>query len=241
MDDHEHSMQSSYSVTDMEKEMEDLKRFSYSTKFSEDINSQMQIPDKISMTGDEGGDVDFFTHTSTSASGMQVPDRIMIGGNVFKCCNESVSCTIDPLDPPLPGQTPVGLTTPPRVITLEDHPFPTVNGEVDDVISEEQEIKRKPLRVSVNNDHKRPSSQLADNYIADDQQYLSMDAEDDEIIEEPVGEDLQTLRYQVAKLSRRVLILETDNSQRVQKDYLMYSLMLAYTVYKSLKFIYKHW
>nr|XP_006819246.1 PREDICTED: gamma-aminobutyric acid type B receptor subunit 1-like [Saccoglossus kowalevskii] len=180
MDDHEHSMQSSYSVTDMEKEMEDLKRFSYSTKFSEDINSQMQIPDKISMTGDEGGDVDFFTHTSTSASGMQVPDRIMIG-----------------------GQTPVGLTTPPRVITLEDHPFPTVNGEVDDVISEEQEIKRKPLRVSVNNDHKRPSSQLADNYIADDQQYLSMDAEDDEIIEEPVGEDLQTLRYQVAKLSRR--------------------------------------
>lgn len=214
-------MSQNSSFRDMERDMEDLKNLSYSTEFSKDINTQMQVPDMIRMTGDEGGDVELQWQQQSVAVDMQVPGRLLVGGEV-----------------------PVALTTPPRVITLGEHYFPTVSDETHDNHFDKAEPntqETKPKR-SLNLEPNGPIKMgVAASPAVEDEHYLSMGADKDDVIEEPVGKDLSKIRTQVAKLSQRVVILESENAQRAQREYIMYSAMLAYTVYKAIKFVYKHW
>ncbi|XP_070535003.1 mitochondrial fission factor-like isoform X4 [Ptychodera flava] len=212
------SMHSSFSLAEMEKDMEELQMLSYSAEYSKDINMKMRVPDKISVSGDEGGDVNGVNEQhAVQAADMLVPDRILVGGDA-----------------------PVGLTTPPRVIKLEEHGFPSIETNPPNSSRSHSSANR-----SVANDSNVQSNDISllsgPNTGDEDLQLLSIGTDEDEIIEEPVANNLPELRYQVAKLSRRVLILEAEQAQRSQKEFIFVSLTLSYMAFKAVRFIYRHW
>ncbi|XP_070535000.1 mitochondrial fission factor-like isoform X2 [Ptychodera flava] len=237
-------MHSSFSLAEMEKDMEELQMLSYSAEYSKDINMKMRVPDKISVSGDEGGDVNGVNEQhAVQAADMLVPDRILVGGSGTHVGVKDSSprvLNLDIMDPPLPGDAPVGLTTPPRVIKLEEHGFPSIETNPPNSSRSHSSANR-----SVANDSNVQSNDISllsgPNTGDEDLQLLSIGTDEDEIIEEPVANNLPELRYQVAKLSRRVLILEAEQAQRSQKEFIFVSLTLSYMAFKAVRFIYRHW
>ncbi|XP_071941135.1 uncharacterized protein [Antedon mediterranea] len=97
----------------------------YSADFSEEINTKMRIPDRLSMgAGDDSMNMYDMDNDHHTGGGMEVPDRIIIAGS-----DEHVGLKRPPklldFDTPNPVHTVVGLTTPPRTLTLDEFNFPT--------------------------------------------------------------------------------------------------------------------
>ncbi|XP_077990458.1 mitochondrial fission factor-like isoform X2 [Glandiceps talaboti] len=230
----------------MENEMAELQRLSYNTEYTTDINMKMRIPDKISMSGDEGGDgleTDMYQQTGMTAASMQVPGKILVGGSGTHVgmSDSPRALNLDLMEPLLPGETPVGLTTPPRVLKLEDHEFPSVQDEPVGNPSQSYTSSSSSTLIGGRNGPRMDTSISMEPVPGtDDLQILSIGADEDEIIEEPVAVDIPMLRHQVARLSRRILVLEKENHTRASREFMLFAVAISYFTFKGVRFLYRH-
>ncbi|XP_034102697.1 transport and Golgi organization protein 11 isoform X1 [Drosophila nasuta] len=247
-------------------------------KFAHEINDKMRVPKRIKATG-EFSDED---HLLSNQNGlmnswnyhdkidMNVPDRIVVLGHNQHLETRSAPREIQLENSILPKNPSMGfmrVQTPPRVITLTDHHFPSAsedstplhpNGNLyrhdDDDEDDEQNATQYVrsngnIRMGFHNGNDANSvesdSQLTTGSASKRSQLLQQQQSnlDGSMLAHregtPMGEltpheEILYLRRQLAKLNRRVLNIEINNEQRMQREKIVYCLGLAYFVLKTI-------
>ncbi|XP_023030749.1 transport and Golgi organization protein 11 isoform X2 [Drosophila willistoni] len=227
-------------------------------KFAHEINDKMRVPKRIKATG-EYSDEDLLLSNQNGLIhswnyhdkiDMNVPERIVVLGHNQHLETRSAPREIQlensilPKNPPSAGYARV--QTPPRVITLTDHHFPSA--------SEENSPLSRPRYHHNDNDDDEDDELHATQYLTtgsaskrsqlpQHQQHQTQYNLDSSLLAQregtPMGEltpheEILYLRRQLAKLNRRVLNIEINNEQRVQREKIVYCLGLAYFVLKTI-------
>ncbi|KAG4077714.1 hypothetical protein HA402_004173 [Bradysia odoriphaga] len=210
--------------------------------YTQDISEQMRVPKRIRATGEYYDDLDHFPYSNGGSNhysyqdkiDMTVPDRIVVMGQDQHLGTRSAPREIvldNSILPPDPSH--VRVSTPPRVITLSEHHFPSASDEPQ--FSPADEMKRDHEVQSPSSDDHR--LKLAKPRFNND--FLNQSRE----ATPPLGpsgeqlspsEEVMHLRRQVAKLNRRVLAVEVDNIQRQQREKIVYCIGLAYFLMKAI-------
>ncbi|KAK6633303.1 hypothetical protein RUM44_003904 [Polyplax serrata] len=192
-----------------------------------DINEKMRVPKIIKVSGDNSEVAVRPNPWDAEKFDMKVPDRILVVGQ-----DQYYGTTAPPREvvlentvmPPDPGM--IRVQTPPRVITLSEHYFPTVEDD-DEMLDSESGAASD----------KSPSNALiSQSKIIPDNPWNSISAingsgENSNKSLLPV-EELSHLRTQMAKLNRRLMALEMDNLQRQQREKYLVALGLGYFLVK---------
>lgn len=206
----------------------DLDHF-YDPNFTADISQKMRVPKRIKV---DGGTEDYDQNNAgnnwntmliNEKFDMHVPDRILVAGQ-----EQHVGTKAPPRElvlensvmPPDPGI--VKVQTPPRVITLGEHYFPSADDFPPQREYSVEQVNAAPVRPKA---HFNVDQRLA--------------------LREPTppvgsgdgltpSEELVHLRRQMAKLNRRVMAIELDNLQRQQREKIIYAIGLAYFFFKTL-------
>lgn len=213
--------------------------------YTQDISDQMRVPKRIKATGeyfDEhellsngGGSINSWNYHQTFD--MTVPERIVVMGHEQQMGARSAPREIILDNSILPNEPEhdIRVSTPPRVISLSEHHFPSasdepeqyrngINNMVEIYESERRLVKPKPTWNTANDSIELSRGETP-----------------------PVGnstiegltpsEEVIHLRRQVAKLHRRVLAIELDAVQRQQRDKLIYCVGLAYFLMKAIMWL----
>lgn len=115
-----------------------------------------------------------------------------------------------------PFPTDPRVATPPRTLTLDRYPFPGVD-EFEEPEKDEAPIVKRNLKETENRVMIRestPTIGAGDGLTP--------------------AEEVQHLRRQMAKLNRRVMALELENLNRLQRDKILYGLGIAYFLLKTI-------
>lgn len=210
--------------------------------YTQDISEQMRVPKRIRATGEYYDDLDHFPYSNGGSNhynyqdkiDMTVPDRIVVMGQDQHLGTRSAPREIvldNSILPPDPSH--VRVSTPPRVITLSEHHFPSASDEPQS--SPLDEMKRDHEGQSPSSDDHR--LRIVKPRFNNDFMNQSREATP------PLGpsgeqlspsEEVLHLRRQVAKLNRRVLAVEVDNIQRQQREKIVYCIGLAYFLMKAI-------
>ena len=216
----EHSLPSDYS---------DVQPHSYDPDYISQISSKMQVPHRIGI----GSDHNYNTNSNYNSAppggphqyaSMSIPDKIIVAGE-----NQHIGSRHDfRLGPEAPSthvssesMAYVGLMTPPRTLTLEER-FPYVE--------DTEEKVNRGMSDSAVNSARKPSlnGQLGG----------PLPYEPGVSLHDPVllnEEDEATLlRTQMAKLTRRVQVIEEESQKRAHRELVMYPLILGYFLWKIL-------
>ncbi|KAH9492541.1 hypothetical protein Btru_025766 [Bulinus truncatus] len=200
----------------------DVQPKTYDPEFISQISSKMQVPDRISV-GSEYDTRDIKPSDFADVSSfvrMTVPDRIVLAGD-----NQHIGLRQDlDLDLPADGHkisdmSYVGLITPPRILTLEER-FPIV--EVTD--------EKKLIEAQVGS---TKQSIIANGHVVGPVPYDPGVSLNESVLLNEENE-ATLLRTQVAKLTRRVQVIEQDNQRRASRELVMYPLILGYFLWKLL-------
>ncbi|XP_051966763.1 mitochondrial fission factor homolog B-like isoform X3 [Xyrauchen texanus] len=214
-------------------EIAEMNRIHYDMEYTEGISQRMRIPEQLKMapfsTGEQEPEQEAL-HTAL----MQVPDRIVVAGD------SDDSQFSRPRDLDLIQSTPIAATlslkTPPRVLTLNEHPLDFL--EMEQSISTSQNIEEvstqsKPRRErSVSeNIGVHHNEQLARN----DSMYAlaTLDSTLDGGPDDMALVDATSLRRQIVKLNRRLQLLEEENKERAKREMIMYSITVAFWLINS--------
>jgi hypothetical protein len=170
--------------------------------FKVEINQKMKVPDKISFSTDMNG-------TNPSAwtrdnINMQVPERILVVGQ-----HQHVE--------PYPGD--VRVATPPRTLTLDKYPFPTLE-EMDDPEVEQIPVIKLKKKQTFDDSELNLTVRESTPPIGGSGDRLT------------AAEEVLHLRRQMAKLNRRVMALELENLSRLQKEKFLVGFGVAYMLLK---------
>uniref|UniRef100_T1JB48 Mitochondrial fission factor n=1 Tax=Strigamia maritima TaxID=126957 RepID=T1JB48_STRMM len=203
----------------------------YDSNYTVDISKRMRVPHRIRVVDD---DDQLSRNTDAEKLEMFVPGRILVAGQDQHIGMKSPPRELHLEKSLLPTAASVRVQTPPRVLTLEDHPFPTVedDSEQDFTVTSQETIP--------------PETQSSRNTstVGNEQSTSYPSSPANPVILENTGcpsEELIILRRHVAKLSRRILVLENDSQQRQQKEIVIYTLGVAYFVFKTLLWFHRHW
>ncbi|XP_020297519.1 transport and Golgi organization protein 11 isoform X2 [Pseudomyrmex gracilis] len=192
----------------------------------------MRVPKSIRVNGDYT-DEDLITNRSPwnqvpsmEKLEMHVPEKILVVGQ-----EQHVGTKAPP--PEIVLENAVMLTepatvrvqTPPRILTLDNHYFPTAD-------------EREPVHINevVKTVDVVPRTYNAETQISRREQtsvYNTLD------VSLPPSEEIQHLRRQVGKLNRRVMALELDSMHRQQRDKILYVATIAYFLLKAFSWITK--
>ncbi|CAL1536474.1 unnamed protein product [Lymnaea stagnalis] len=203
----------------------DVQPKSYDPEFISQISSKMQVPDRISLGSDysngrENGYVNSEISAATNFVRMTVPDRIILAGD-----NQHIAMRQDlELDLPanvhkISDMSYVGLITPPRTLTLEER-FP--------IVEETDDQKMLAGQGGVNRSHMTANGHLVGPVPYDP----GVNLNDSVLLNEE--NEATLLRTQVAKLTRRVQVIEQDNQRRASRELVMYPVILGYFLWKIL-------
>ncbi|XP_011311349.1 transport and Golgi organization protein 11 isoform X3 [Fopius arisanus] len=209
----------------------------YDPNFTMDINRRMRVPKSIRVSGDYSDD-----DASTNGSGtwnppmqndkfdMRVPDRILVTGQ-----DQHVGMKAPPIEMALEKSVTQPIThgmvrvqTPPRVLTLGDHFFPTVD---------DGDMENFENASELNTTFSKPPPYESETQIArraareQTPIYSSLD------VSLPPSEEIQHLRRQVGKLNRRVMAVELEIVHRQQRDKILYAITIAYFFLKAFNWI----
>ncbi|KAK4879243.1 hypothetical protein RN001_007389 [Aquatica leii] len=198
------------------------------TNFKVDIGQRMKVPSKISFNQDVSNGITPNWTGANETLNMHVPERILVIGQ-----EQHIGTRAPPREivydnsilakDPYPGD--VRVATPPRTLTLDKYQFPGVN-EHQNKKDEEPEVhtlvKSKTqvlcdLRKDNFNSHRESTPPL--NITGD---ALSG------------SEEILHLRRQLAKLNRRVMALELENSNILQREKIFYGIGIAYFLLKTI-------
>ncbi|KAH8358314.1 hypothetical protein KR084_012280 [Drosophila pseudotakahashii] len=250
-------------------------------KFAHEINDRMRVPKRIKATGEYSDEDLLLSNQNGMISSwnyhdkidMNVPDRIVVLGHNQHLETRSAPREIQLENSILPKNPSIGLVrvqTPPRVITLTDHHFPSASEESspiranghhlyghdldEDADDEEGHAATQYVRAngvarmgfhandthSVESDSQLTTGSASKRSQLNQQQHNNLDAsmlahrEGTPMGELTPHEEILYLRRQLAKLNRRVLNIEINNEQRMQREKIVYCLGLAYFVLKTI-------
>lgn len=244
--------------------------------FTHDISEQMRVPKRIRATGDYFDEHELLSNGNGEINSwnyhdkieMNVPDRIVVLGQdqhlVLTSGTKSAPREImleNSILPKDPGF--VRVSTPPRVITLTEHHFPSASDEPekgDDREHRDQHQDDYEPR-SLDSIEDANSSMNVGNRQRFGQMTRGSGAEfprksafakhnSSELVvgrsfreETPTfggsvenltpAEEMTHLRRQVTKMNRRLLAIELDNMQRQQREKILYCVGLAYLLLKT--------
>ncbi|XP_046734718.1 transport and Golgi organization protein 11 [Diprion similis] len=205
----------------------------YDSNFTLDINKRMRVPKSIRVSGDYTDENVAGTNGSSwnqmlanEKFEMHVPDRILVAGQ-----DQHVGTKAPPREiilensvmPPEPGM--IRVQTPPRVLTLDDHFFPAVDEEDPNEFTNEN--TETPSTVSRSRGRYNNDNQIVRQVREQTPSYNSLD------VSLPPSEEIQHLRRQVGKLTRRILAVEVESQQRQQRDKILYAVALSYFFLKT--------
>lgn len=199
----------------------------YDPEFTKEISSKMLVPDRISVVGENSAQLSERSYLLSDQEKliMNVPERILVaGGDKHIGGREPLPELRLESNIMLHSLPAVQLSTPPHVITLDEHHYPTIN-EIP------PESKLKSVQSLTN----------ADITLNDQEHQSSQGTNSTEISPHSPEEELAILRKQVKHLSRRVLTIEQDNQQRQQREIAVYSLGIIYFLLKGLIWLHKNW
>ncbi|KAF5269230.1 hypothetical protein FQR65_LT02531 [Abscondita terminalis] len=207
-------------------EVED--NFMSDANFKVDIGQRMKVPSKISFNQDVSNGVTPTHWTNVNETfNMHVPERILVVGQEQHIGTRAppreivYDNSILPKDP-YPGD--VRVATPPRTLTLDKYQFPGVNEQSDHELDTESYPLEKTKTQSLTNFSKEPL-----NIHNESIPPLNISGE-------PLSgsEEILHLRRQLAKLNRRVMALELENSNRLQKEKILYGIGIGYFLLKTI-------
>ncbi|XP_072263804.1 mitochondrial fission factor isoform X3 [Pyxicephalus adspersus] len=233
-------------------EMAEINRMQYEIEYTEGISQRMRVPEKLKVAP---------THTESDpkADGgiypgaiMQVPERIVVASQ-----SEDGSFS-RPADLDLIQTTPfepLALKTPPRVLTLSERPLDFLDLERPIASTPQNEevrhMGRQKRERSVSENTVRHNGQLVRNDSMpvlrggssasapaphhDNIRYAvtALDTTMDGTPEDLTLVDAASLRRQIIKLNRRLLLLEEENKERVRREMVMYSITVAFWLLNS--------
>ncbi|XP_071486630.1 mitochondrial fission factor-like [Diadema antillarum] len=215
-------------VSQLQEEMDELHHMQYSTDFSTDVNRKMQVPPRLSMEPESGfmdspsPTPDLGTDMENSpAHAMSVPERILIAGS-----DQHVGVRQTPRDLDLDNMAPfpqpgsnVGLTTPPRTLTLDEISFPTVGDA-------KSAAKKKPannaVRISGDTDS---GVQFADGNSS--------------LVESTPLAEWEQLQRRVYLLTSTVASLEEAERRRDRREKIFMMAGIVYFFFKGLRFLFR--
>ncbi|XP_058058140.1 transport and Golgi organization protein 11 isoform X1 [Anopheles bellator] len=240
-----------------------------SAAFTHDISEQMRVPKRIRATGDYFDDRDVLPNGNGEINSwnyhnkidMTVPDRIVVLGQdqhlVLTSGTKSAPREImleNSILPKDPGF--VRVSTPPRVITLNEHHFPSASDEPEenakDNLQEDDygpgslESVEDPNNSSVfysraTASHPRGEHSTKRSAFSKYNNELTLTRSMRE--ETPTfggsvenltpSEELAQLRRQVTRINRRLLTMELDMVQRKQQEKIIYCVGMAYLLFRT--------
>lgn len=238
-------------------------------KYAHEINDKMRVPKRIRATG-EFSDEDLLLSNQNGIMNswnyhdkidMNVPDRIVVLGHEEHLGTRSAPREIlleNSILPKNPGF--VRVATPPRVITLNDHHFPSAsdqgspnNGNYQNDSESPPPYIRADASASTMGFHPNRTSSRAESdseavttstsgvgkravgqYNGNDMSLVNHREGTPIMGDLTPPEEILYLRRQLAKLNRRVLSIEIDNVQRSQREKIVYCMGLAYFLLKAI-------
>ncbi|XP_043283714.1 transport and Golgi organization protein 11 isoform X2 [Venturia canescens] len=208
----------------------------YDPNFTLEINKRMTVPKSIRVNGDYADDElqgSGWTQAMPNEKfEMNVPDRILVVGlsDHVMWQEQHIGTKAPPREmmlensvmPPEPGMTP------PRILTLDDHYFPTVdedepNNFANSSIDSEATSRSRSRFV--------PETQIVRHVREQTPIYNALD------VSLPPSEEIQHLRRQVGKLNRRVMAVELEMLQRQQRDKIFYAITITYFFLKAFSWL----
>ncbi|XP_075057757.1 mitochondrial fission factor isoform X4 [Mixophyes fleayi] len=214
-------------------EMAEINRMQYEMEYTEGISQRMRVPEKLKVASNNT-ESDPQSQVNMPMSGviMQVPERIVVAGQ-----SEESSFSRPP-DLDLIQTTPfepLALKTPPRILTLSERPLDFLDLERPTPVTPQSEevrfMGRQKRERSVSENTVRHNGQL----VRNDSMYAvsSLDATMDGTPDDLTLVDAASLRRQIIKLNRRLLLLEEENKERVKREMVMYSITVAFWLLNS--------
>nr|XP_015835755.1 PREDICTED: transport and Golgi organization protein 11 isoform X2 [Tribolium castaneum] len=170
--------------------------------FKVEINQKMKVPDKISFNTDLNGATQ--PPWNRDNINMQVPERILVVGQ-----HQHIE--------PYPGD--VRVATPPRTLTLDKYPFPTLEEMEDPELNQIPVVKPKKKQAFDDSDLNLTIRETTPPIGGSGERLTA-------------AEEVLHLRRQMAKLNRRVMALELENLSRLQKEKFLVGFGVAYLLLK---------
>ncbi|XP_068136616.1 mitochondrial fission factor isoform X4 [Hyperolius riggenbachi] len=209
-------------------EMAEINRMQYEIEYTEGISQRMRVPEKLKVAP---SNADSMADSDLAFPGaiMQVPERIVVAGQ-----SEDGSFS-RPADLDLIQTTPfepLALKTPPRVLTLSERPLDFLDLERSTPTNEEvRHMGRQKRERSVSENTIRHNGQM----VRNDSMYAvsALDTTLDGAPDDLTLVDAASLRRQIIKLNRRLLLLEEENKERVKREMVMYSITVAFWLLNS--------
>lgn len=205
----------------------------YEIDYTEGISQRMRVPEKLKVaSSNTESDPKADGEISYPGSIMQVPERIVVTGQ-----SEDGSFS-RPADLDLIQTTPfepLSLKTPPRVLTLSERPLDFLDLERTTAATPQSEevrhMGRQKRERSVSENTIRQNGQL----VRNDSMYAvaTLDSTMDGTPDDLTLVDAASLRRQIIKLNRRLLLLEEENKERVRREMVMYSITVAFWLLNS--------
>ncbi|XP_061074366.1 mitochondrial fission factor homolog B isoform X3 [Conger conger] len=208
--------------------MAEIDRIHYEIEYTEGISQRMRIPEKLQVAPDdlEAGPIE-----ARHSVLMHVPERILVAGD------SQDSQYPRPRDLDLIQSTPLeslALKTPPRVLTLNDRPLDFMERSVGLTQAGEEgraQVRIRRERSASENTLMHPNGQLIRH---EPMLGLStMDTSQEGIPDDMAVGDASSLRRQILKLNRRLLLLEEENKERTKREMVMYSITVAFWIINS--------
>ncbi|XP_071544008.1 transport and Golgi organization protein 11 isoform X1 [Panulirus ornatus] len=225
----------------------------YDGHYEPDISTQMKVPKRIRVTGDNDDDptVNWARYNGVHEKlEMKVPDRIVVAGGDQHIGTRGVPREVELEQSMMPQPDPAlfRVQTPPRTITLDAYAYPGTDdvspaddresstpGSAPTILPRNSNSFIHPVTFDSSLDecqqlqHQPPGLQstllLHDNGAPGITTDLSP------------SEEVSLLRRQVGRLNRRVMALELDTQQRANREMVMYALGVAYFLIKAILWI----
>ncbi|CAB0032426.1 unnamed protein product [Trichogramma brassicae] len=200
----------------------------YDSNFTLDINQKMRVPKSIRVAGDYMEDDmpngNTWTGAFTEKLEMNVPDRILVVGQEQHIGTKAPPREIAIENAVLPKSEPTyaRCITPPRVLTLDTHNFPTVDEDNRAISNGDVMTPIKPQEQYI---HETPALVRS---IREQTPYGVLDTT------LPPGDEVQHLKRQIGKLNRRVMAIESEIQQQQQRMKLIYVISAFYVCLKTI-------
>jgi hypothetical protein len=199
-------------MSQLPPEFDDYQPSQYDPQFTADISMLMHVPDRIEVAGED--DTDSLRQRAMmpehmAIKNMVVPDKIiMLGQDRSAGVHDEPNLHLD--FGSLPGESSyVNLATPPRVLTLDERSFPTVD---------DMESYAMNRQVASNDFEPKTNGHLFG-------------------APRVVAHDIVSVQRHLAVLSEHVKRLETENARRWQRELMLYPLLLGYVMLKVARWL----
>jgi len=215
----------------------------HDSRFTAEISKRMQVPDRIAIGGQEIGAGDTQNGISNAARGgmndsehaaslkMQVPERILVAGGNSHVAAKNLPRELQ-LENSVLSPSPEQIIAPPNSIRLNEHPFPTVGQDKDELNCTKENTNHITLNAV-------KGSNKVTGTIKEENSRISVLEESLSVYHAEREDELRDARRQIAQLNRRLVGLEVENRELQQRELLIGLAVCGYMFKKVLEWIFQ--